>query len=81
MLRFSSSAHVFPTVVMATPVMLITTAATLDTLMVSWQMSAPKKSVNRPDVDVNTVVLATLVLAKAEFDKYYKEFKSIEVKI
>lgn len=38
-------------------------------------MSAPKKSVKRPDVDVNTVVLATLVLAKAEFDKYYKEIQ------
>lgn len=75
MLRFSSSAHVLPMVVMATPVMLITTAATLDTLMVSWEMSAPKKSVKRPDVDVNTVVLATLVLAKAEFDKYYKEIQ------
>lgn len=66
----SSAAQVFPTVVIATPAMLITTATTLPMFMESWPRTAPKKRVKRPEVEVKTVVLATLVFASAKFDKY-----------
>lgn len=68
----SSGAQVFPTVVSATPVILIQTATTLTIFTESWPISAPKNSVKSPDVEVKTVVLATLVFASAEFDKYCK---------
>lgn len=70
MLRYSSFAQVFPIVVVATPAILTKTATTFAILMESWPRRAPKKSVKSPDVEVRTVVLATLVFARAEFDKY-----------
>ena len=60
---------------MAIPAMLINTATTLATFMVSWPRRTPKKSVKSPEVEVRTVVLATLVFARAEFDKYCKILK------
>lgn len=66
----SLGVQVFPTVVMAAPAMLIKTATTFAIFIESWPRRAPKKSVNNPDVEVRTVVLATLVFASAEFDKY-----------
>ena len=69
-LRNSSAAQVFPTVVMATPAMLMKTATSFAIVIESCPRRAPKKSVNRPDVEVRTVVLATLVFARAEFEKY-----------
>lgn len=69
MFSISSDAQVFPKAVIATPAMLIKTATTLPKLMESWPRRAPKKSVKSPDVEVRTVVLATLVFAKAEFEK------------
>lgn len=70
MVRNSSAAQVFPTVVMATPAMLIKTAISFATFMESCPSRAPMKSVKSPDVEFRTVVLATLVFARAEFDKY-----------
>ena len=55
--------------------MLIKTATTFDTLKESWPRYAPMKRVNSPEVDDNTVVLATLVRARAAFDKYCKRDK------
>lgn len=55
---------------MATPAMLTKTATTFDTFNLSSPRKAPMKSVNSPEVDDNTVVLATLVRASAAFDKY-----------
>lgn len=78
-LSISSEAHVFPMVVMRTPVILTNTARILATFMDSWPVSAAKKRVKSPDVEVNTVVLATLVLARAEFDKYCKSFKVVDI--
>ena len=60
----------FPNVVMATPAMQIKTATTFVIFTDSWPRRAPKKRVKSPDVEVRTVVLATLVFASAEFDKY-----------
>jgi hypothetical protein len=66
----SSAAHVLPSVVMNTPVMLTSTAIILTTFNESSPSSAPKNSVKRPDVEERIVVLATLVLARAAFEKY-----------
>jgi hypothetical protein len=66
----SSRAQVFPTVVIATPAMVIKTATTLAKFIVSCPRTAPNKRVKSPEVEVKTVVLATLVFASAEFDKY-----------
>lgn len=66
----SSAAHVFPRVVITTPAMLTKTATTFDTFKVSWPISTPMKRVKSPEVDDNTVVLATLVRARAAFDRY-----------
>lgn len=72
----SSLAHVFPRVVIATPAMLIKTATTFATLKESWPRIAPMKRVNKPEVEDSTVVLETLVWARAAFDKYWKEDKN-----
>lgn len=50
--------------------MLTNTATTLATFKESWPKSAPMNNVKSPEVDDNTVVLATLVRARAAFDKY-----------
>lgn len=42
----------------------------------SWPKNAPIKRVNSPEVEDNTVVLATLVRARAAFDKYWKKKKT-----
>lgn len=76
MLRYSSFAQVFPAVVIATPAILTKTATTFAILMESWPSRAPKKSVKSPDVEVRTVVLATLVLARAEFDRYCMKLRN-----
>lgn len=55
---------------MATPAMLMTTATNFAIVTDSWPRIAPKKSVKIPEVEANTVVLATLVFARAAFDKY-----------
>lgn len=55
---------------MTTPVIQIKTEHTLAIFKESCPSNAPKKRVKRPDVDVNTVVLATLVFASAEFERY-----------
>lgn len=78
MLINSLGVQVFPNVVMATPVMLIKTATIFVRFIESWPRRAPKKSVNSPDVEVRTVVLATLVFASAEFDKYCMRSKHIK---
>lgn len=70
MLSISSGAQVVPRVVITTPAILIRTAAIFEALTESCPISAPKKSVKNPEVEVKTVVLATLVYAKAEFEKY-----------
>ena len=46
------------------------TATTFATLKESWPKRTPMKRVKRPEVEDSTVVLATLVLARAAFDKY-----------
>lgn len=66
----SSVAHVFPNVVMATPAMLTKTATTFARFKESWPKNAPMKSVKSPEVEDKTVVLATLVRARAAFEKY-----------
>lgn len=66
----SSAAQVLPRVVMATPAMLTKTATTFDTFKVSCPINTPMKRVKSPEVDDNTVVLATLVRARAAFDRY-----------
>lgn len=75
MLSISSGTHVFPTVVIATPAILIKTAAIFAAFTDSCPISAPKRSVKSPEVEVKTVVLATLVYARAEFDKYCNKFE------
>lgn len=55
---------------MATPAMLTKTATTFDTFKESWPINTPMKRVKSPEVDDNTVVLATLVRARAAFDRY-----------
>lgn len=70
--------QVFPTVVMTAPAMLIKTATTFVIFIDSWPRRAPKKSVNNPDIEVRTVVLATLVFASAEFDKYCMTSKQMQ---
>lgn len=57
----SSAAQVFPKVVITTPAMLTKTASTLATFKESWPKIAPTKRVKSPEVEDNTVVLATLV--------------------
>lgn len=52
--------------------MLTKTASTLATFKESCPRNAPIKRVKSPDVEDNTVVLATLVRASAAFDKYCK---------
>lgn len=74
-LSVSSKAHVFPKVVIATPAILTKTAVIFAVFTDSWPMSAPKRSVKSPEVEVKTVVLATLVYARAEFDKYCKKLE------
>lgn len=64
--------HVLPNVVMATPVMLTSTATTFATLRDSWPRSTPNISEKSPADDDRIVVLATLVSANAAFDKYCK---------
>lgn len=71
-LCISSGAHVFPTVVSATPLILTITAIIFAIFIESWPRSAPKRRVKRPDVEVKIVVLATLVFASAELEKYCK---------
>lgn len=66
----SSVAHVFPRVVMATPAILTKTATTFVIFKESWPRNAPMNRVKSPEVEDNTVVLATLVRANAAFDKY-----------
>lgn len=66
----SSDAQVCPMVVITTPAMLIKTAITFAAFIESWPSSTPMKRVKSPDVEDSTVVLATLVLASAAFDKY-----------
>ena len=70
MLIFSSAAEVFPTVVMETPAMLIKTAAILVIFTESCPRMAPKKRAKRPDMELRTAILATLVFASAMFEKY-----------
>lgn len=67
----SSAAQVLPRVVITTPAMLTKTATTLAMFKESCRRSTPTKRVKSPEVEDNTVVLATLVLASAAFDKYY----------
>lgn len=57
---------------MTTPVMLTNTAITFAKFRESWPKNAPMKRVNSPEVDDKTVVLATLVRARAAFDRYCK---------
>lgn len=73
----SSVAHVFPIVVITTPAMLTNTAIIFDIFNESCPNRAPKKRVKSPEVEDNTVVLATLVLASAAFDKYCNEEVSL----
>lgn len=73
----SSAAQVFPRVVMATPAMLMKTATTFDTFKESWPKRTPMNRVKRPEVDDSTVVLATLVLARAAFDKYCNAYNTV----
>lgn len=55
---------------MTTPAMLTNTATSFATFKESWPKNAPIKRVNSPEVEDNTVVLATLVRARAAFEKY-----------
>lgn len=55
---------------MATPAMLTKTATTFAIFKESWPKNAPIKSVKSPEVEDKTVVLATLVRARAAFAKY-----------
>lgn len=55
---------------MATPAMLTKTATIFATFKESWPRNAPMNRVKSPEVEDNTVVLATLVRASAAFDKY-----------
>lgn len=71
----SSAAQVFPKVVMTTPARLTKTATTFGKLKVSSPRKAPRKRVKSPEVDDKTVVLATLVRARAAFDRYCIEPK------
>jgi len=50
--------------------MLTKTATTFAIFKLSWPISTPMKRVKSPEVDDNTVVLATLVRARAAFDRY-----------
>lgn len=72
--------HVLPSVVMATPVMLTSTATTFATLRDSWPRSTPNISEKSPADDDKIVVLATLVSANAAFDKYCKS-NQVEKKV
>ena len=66
----SSAAQVLPRVVKTTPAILTKTATTFDAFKESWPMKTAKKRVKSPDVDDSTVVLATLVRARAAFERY-----------
>jgi hypothetical protein len=57
-------------VVITTPAMQTKTDTILATFNESCPRSTPKNNVNNPEVEDNTVVLATLVLARAALDKY-----------
>uniref|UniRef100_A0A0A9D1I5 Uncharacterized protein n=1 Tax=Arundo donax TaxID=35708 RepID=A0A0A9D1I5_ARUDO len=50
--------------------MLMKTAIIFAAFMESWPSNTPMKRVKSPEVEDSTVVLATLVLASAAFDKY-----------
>lgn len=63
-------AHVLPRVAITTPVMLMKTATNFATFKESCPRSTPVKRVKSPEVDDRIVVLATLVLASAAFDRY-----------
>ena len=69
----SSAAQVFPRVVMTTPAMLTNTATTFAMFSESSPRSTPMKRVKSPEVEDKTVVLATLVRARAAFERYYKK--------
>jgi len=68
----SSEAQVFPRAVMMTPAMLTNTATTFAMFKESCPRSTPMKRVKSPEVEDKTVVLATLVRARAAFDIYCK---------
>lgn len=63
----SSEAQVFPSVVIATPAMLMTTEITLTAFTESSPSIALIKRVKNPEVEDNNVVLATSVRANAAF--------------
>ena len=69
----SSAAHVFPSVVIATPAMLMMTETTFTVFIESSPRSAPIIKVKSPEVEDNNVVLATLVLARAAFVRYWRQ--------
>lgn len=68
--------QVFPSAVMATPAKLTTTETTFTTFMESCPKNAPMKRVKSPEVEFNTIVLETLVRARAAFVKYCQQQKS-----
>ena len=72
MIRNSLVAQVFPKVVMMTPAILMKTATTLEMVMDSCPTRAPNRRAKRPDVEFKIVAVATLVFARAEFEKYCK---------
>lgn len=75
MVKNSFVAQVFPKVVMATPAMLMRTATTLEMVMDSCPRTAPNRRAKRPDVEFKIVAVATLVLARAKFEKYCKSLE------
>lgn len=70
-------AQVFPRVVMTTPAILMKTATTLVMVMDSCPTRAPNSRAKRPDVEFKMVAVATLVFARAEFEKYCESLKQI----
>lgn len=66
---------------MTTPAMLTNTATTFDRFKLSWPKNAPMKRVNSPEVEDNTVVLATLVRARAALDRYYINKNSKQISL
>lgn len=61
---------------MATPAMLTKTATIFVIFRESCPRNAPMKRVNSPEVEDNTVVLATLVRASAALDRYCIQHKN-----
>lgn len=57
---------------MITPAILMKTATTLEMVMDSSPTRAPNRRAKRPDVEFKMVAVATLVFARAEFEKYCK---------